>query len=39
MIVEYGKKAQDSKEMILAAVKRIKSKGKFNYDKFKEDNC
>lgn len=30
-------KIEQTKEMILAAVKRIKSKGKFDYDKFRED--
>lgn len=30
-------KIEQTKEMILTAVKRIKSKGKFDYDKFKED--
>lgn len=30
-------KVEQTKEMILAAVKRIKSKGKFDYDRFRED--
>ena len=30
-------KVEQTKEMILTAVKRIKSKGKFDYDRFKED--
>lgn len=30
-------KVEQTKEMILMAVKQIKSKGKFDYDKFKED--
>ena len=30
-------KVEKTKEMILTAVKRIKSKGKFDYDRFKED--
>lgn len=30
-------KIEQTKEMILTAVKRIKSKGKFDYDKFRED--
>ena len=30
-------KAEQIKGMILTAVKRIKSKGKFRYDEFKED--
>lgn len=30
-------KVEQMKEAILTAVKRIKSKGKFDYDKFKED--
>lgn len=30
-------KVEQTKEMILAAVKRIRSKGKFDYDKFKAD--
>lgn len=30
-------KVEQTKEMILTALKRIKSKGKFNYDKFKND--
>ena len=30
-------KVEQTKEMILTAVKRIKSKGNFNYDKFKND--
>ena len=30
-------KVEQTKEMILTAVKRIKSKGKFDYEKFKED--
>ena len=30
-------KVEQTKEMILIAVKRIKSKGKFDYDSFKED--
>lgn len=31
------KKVEQIKEMILTAVKRVKSKGKFDYEKFKED--
>lgn len=30
-------KVEQTKEMILTAVKRVKSKGKFDYEKFKED--
>ncbi|NDO45802.1 hypothetical protein [Clostridium sp. MD294] len=30
-------KVEQTKEMILTAIKRIKSKGKFNYNKFKND--
>jgi hypothetical protein len=30
-------KLEQTKEMILTAVKRIKTKGKFDYVKFKED--
>ena len=30
-------KVEQTKEMILMAVKQIKSKGKFDYNKFKED--
>ena len=30
-------KVEQIKEMILTAVKRVKSKGKFDFDKFKED--
>jgi len=30
-------KVEQTKEMILTAVKQIKSKSKFNYDKFKND--
>lgn len=30
-------KVEQTKEMILTAVKRIKSKGKFDYNQFKED--
>lgn len=30
-------KIEQTKQMILTAVKRIKSKGKFDYDKFRED--
>lgn len=30
-------KVEQTKEMILTAVKQIKSKGNFNYDKFKND--
>ena len=30
-------KVEQTKEIILTAVKRIKSKGKFDYDKFRED--
>ena len=30
-------KVEQIKEMILIAAKRIKSKGKFDYDRFKED--
>ncbi len=30
-------KVEQTKEMILTAVKQIKSKGNFNYDKFKKD--
>lgn len=34
---DSGEKVEQIKEMILTAIKRIKSKGKFNYKKFKED--
>ena len=30
-------KVEQTKEMVLMAVKQIKSKGKFDYNKFKED--
>ncbi len=30
-------KVEQTKEMILTAVKRIKSKGRFDYDRFRED--
>ncbi|MDO4439475.1 MAG: hypothetical protein Q4B86_08580 [Eubacteriales bacterium] len=30
-------KVEQTKEMVLTAVKQIKSKGKFDYDKFRED--
>lgn len=30
-------KVEQTKEMVLTAVKRIKSKGKFDFEKFKED--
>lgn len=30
-------KLEQTKEMVLTAVKRIRSKGKFDYEKFKED--
>lgn len=34
---DSSEKVEQTKEMILTAVKRIKLKGKFDYDKFKED--
>lgn len=34
---DSSEKVEQTKEMILTAIKRIKSKGKFDYDRFKED--